>query len=50
MPRPKKAMKIVDKIIGKPDNRQGAARVVINPARIDENINTTIDSMFNHPI
>jgi len=51
MPRPnKKALKILEKIIGKPDNKQSKSKVIVTSGRIDQGINTTIDSMYNHPI
>ena len=48
MPRPKKSVKIVDKIIGKPDNRQ-SVKTVYEP-RQGEALNTSLDGWYNHKI
>jgi len=49
MPRPsKKSIKIVEKILGKPDNKQGDTRVKVQVSQ--PWLNTSLDSWYNHPV
>ena len=50
MPRPnKKSEKIMEKIIGKPDNKQSDKQVYVQQKPAD-GINRAIDSWYNHKI
>lgn len=50
MPRPnQKSQKIMEKILGKPDNKQSAAKVYV-AERPADGLNTGLDSWYNHKI
>lgn len=50
MPRSKKAIKIIEKIIGKPENLQDGRKVYRVGSKNIDGINRNLDSWYNHKI